>query len=62
MPSGAILVLLLLLLAERDKPRASAAITAPTIGYDVELEKQRLALETTKFKLSLQSDELAGAN
>jgi len=49
------------IIAGRDKPQAAAAITAPTIGYDVELEKQRLAFEVTKFEaeLALRRDELA---
>jgi len=51
------------IIAGRDKPQAAAAITAPNIGYDVELEKQRLAFETTKFEaeLALRRDELAAA-
>jgi hypothetical protein len=41
------------ILAGRDKPQAAAATAAPTIGYDVELEKQRLAFETRKFEAEL---------
>jgi hypothetical protein len=41
------------ILAGRDKPQAAAATVAPTIGYDVELERQRLAFETRKFETEL---------
>lgn len=48
------------ILAGRDKPPAAAATAAPTIGYDVELEKQRLAFETRKFEaeLALRREEI----
>jgi hypothetical protein len=51
------------IIAGRDKPQAAAAVKLPTIGYDVELEKQRLAFEATKFEaeLALRRDELAAA-
>jgi hypothetical protein len=44
----------------RDKPSAIAARAAPTVGYDVELEKQRLVFETRRFEaeLALRQEEI----
>ncbi len=58
------------ILTGRDKPQAAAAAAAavaamvtPTIGYDVELEKQRLAFETRKFEteLAMRHEEIEAA-
>ena len=41
-------------LSGKDKPAAAAAArAAPTVGYDDELERQRLAFETKKFEAEL---------
>ena len=40
-------------LSGKDKPVAAAAKAAPIVGYDVELERQRLEFETKKFEAEL---------
>jgi len=41
------------ILEGRDKPPAVTAKVAPTIGYDVEVEKPRLVFATRKFEEEL---------
>ena len=50
-------------LAGKDKPVAAPAKAPSIVGYDVELERQRLAFETKKFEaeLALRQEELQAA-